>query len=389
VSARTGAATVARAVAVLIACALPGFLVGSVVLQIREDFELGSTALGVAFSVYWGAAAVASPVVSRLSERVGPRWALRVAGAIAAASCLAVAALADSALALVLLLALGGTSIACATPAANVLLLEGVPARRRALAFGLAQSALPAGLLLAGLAVPAVAEPLGWRVVFIGASVLALLAAAAAPGEAVRGGPPPAEVEAGLRPSLVPLVLVSAGISLGCGAVGALNAFLVAAGPDAGMSGATAAVLLAVGSGLSIGTRLAVAARADSGRGDALLTVAALLGGGGVGYALVATGALAPFVVGALLVLTLGWGWMGLFAFSIVSRYRAAPERATGIMQAGFFSGGVVGPTVFGWLVDAVGFGPAWLAAALGSLVAALVVWIGRGALAPEPAASP
>ena len=385
--ASTGAGAVARAVAVVCACALPGFLAGSLVLQIREDFALGSTALGVAFSVWWGAAAVASPVASRLSERVGPGWALRVAGGVAATSCLAVAALADSALMLVLLLTLGGTSIACATPAANVILLDGVPRRRRALAFGIAQSALPGGLLVAGVAVPFVAEPLGWRPVFLLAAGLALAAAAAAPMGRVSGGITLEErPRGGPRPSLVSLAVVAAGVSLGCGAVGALNAFLVAAAPDAGVSGATAALVLALGSGLSIVARLAVALRADRGRGDPLLTVAALLGAGGLGYALVAVGGAAPFLGGALLVLTLGWGWMGLFTFSIVSRYRAAPERATGIMQSGFFAGGVVGPTVFGVFADSWGFGPAWLAAAAGSLVAAAVVGVGRSALAPEPA---
>ena len=383
---RTGAGAVARAVAVVTACALPGFLVGSLVLQIRDDFPLGSTVLGIAFSVYWGAAALASPVVSRVSERLGPGRALRVAGGVAAACCLAVAALADSALALIVLLALGGTSIACATPAANVILLDGVSRRRRALAFGIAQSALPGGLLLAGVAVPVVAEPLGWRPVFVIAAALALIAAAAAPMGRVGADAGPVERSRGPAPSLVPLAFVAAGVSVGCGAVGALNAFLVAGGPEAGVSGATAALVLAVGSGLSIVVRLGVALRADRGHTDPLLTVAAMLGVGALGYVLVATDGAAPFLVGALLVLTLGWGWMGLFSFSIVSRYRAAPERATGIMQAGTFSGGVVGPMVFGAFVDTWGFGPSWLVAAAGSLAAALVVWIGRRALGPEPA---
>jgi energy-converting hydrogenase Eha subunit B len=66
-------------------------------------------------------------------------------------------------------------------------------------------------------------------------------------------------------------------------------------------------------------------------------------------------------------------------------RYAAAPERATGIMQTGFFMGGLVGPAIFGLLVDLAGFGPAWLGAGAGALVAALVVWLGCGLLAPEP----
>jgi len=42
---------------------------------------------------------------------------------------------------------------------------------------------------------------------------------------------------------------------------------------------------------------------------------------------------------------------------------------------------------IFGLLVDLWGFGPAWLGAGGGALVAALVVWLGCGFLAPEPAA--
>ena len=171
----------ARAVALLTACALPGFVTGSVVLEIREDFSLGPGALGISFSTFWGMSALASAPAGRVVEQLGPAWGMRLAGGIAAASSAAIAVWADSALGLTLLLAVGGTAISFATPAANTLLLAGVPEGRRALAFGIAQSSLPGGLLLAGIAVPAVAEPLGWRLVFLGAAVLALLAAAAAP----------------------------------------------------------------------------------------------------------------------------------------------------------------------------------------------------------------
>jgi MFS family permease len=376
---------VARAVALLTTCALPGFVTGSVVLEIREDFPLGPGALGIAFSTFWGMAALSSALAGRIAEWIGPAWAMRLAGGIAATSSAAIAAWADSALSLTLLLAVGGTAISCATPAANALLLAGVPERRRALAFGIAQSSLPGGLLLAGLAVPAVAEPLGWRVVFVVAAGLALLAAAAAPSPARTSASDPATPAGGRRPSLGWLAALSGAITLATGAVGAMNSFLVAAAPDVGLSGADAALVLALGSALSIVTRLVAGARADSGRGDALRTVAAMMAVGAAGFALVSTGSAVLFVVGSLLVLTVGWGWMGLFAFSILRRYRAAPERATGIMQTGFFAGGVVGPGVFGLLVDLGGFGPAWLGAGAGALVAAVVVWTGCGLLAPEP----
>jgi hypothetical protein len=102
---------VARAVALLTACALPGFVTGSVVLEIREDFPLGPGALGISFSTFWGMSALASAPAGRVVERLGPAWGMRLAGGIAAASSAAIAAWAGSALGLTLLLAVGGTAI--------------------------------------------------------------------------------------------------------------------------------------------------------------------------------------------------------------------------------------------------------------------------------------
>lgn len=51
---------VGRAVGVLAACYLPGFISAVAVDQIRDDFPVSSSALGVAFATYWGVAAVTS-----------------------------------------------------------------------------------------------------------------------------------------------------------------------------------------------------------------------------------------------------------------------------------------------------------------------------------------
>ena len=367
----------------LTACALPGFITGGVVLQMRADFALGETALGIAFSVYWGVAAVASAPAARLAERIGPRAAMRLGGAIAGVTCAAIALLVDSATPLVALLGVGGLSIACATPAVNTLILRSIPEGRKALAFGLAQSSLPGGLLLAGLGVPALSETLGWRVVFAAAALLALVAAIGAPRGTAGHDAARAAAAAAEDPGLRPLGLMVTGVSLGTGAVGALNAFLVAAAPAAGVSGSVAALTLALGSALSILTRIVAGLHADRRPGAALATVAALMACGAAGFGLVSTQAPAPFLVGALLVLALGWGWMGLFSFSVVNRYAKAPERATGVMQTGFFMGGVLGPVAFGVLVESGSFARAWLVAGAGALAAAIVVFAGRRLTAP------
>ena len=374
---------VAMAVGLVTACALPGFLSGSVVGQIREDFPLSEAVLGVAFSIYWGVAALASTPASKLVERIGATASMRLAGAIAAGSCAAIVLFVDSALPLIVMLAVGGLSMALATPGANALLVRAVPADRQALAFGLSQSSPPAGLLLAGIAVPTVAAPFGWRPVFAGAALLALLMAALvrAPADSA---PPAQTAQHRAPPDLRRLAVVMSGVTFGNAALGALNAFLVAAAPDAGVSGSAAAITLALGSAATIVLRIALGARADRRGSDALPTVVALLAVGVVGLALVITQSAWLFLGGALLVLVFGWGWMGLFTYAVVNRYADAPETATGVMQTGFFAGGVLGPVGFGLLVETGSFTVGWASAAIGMLVAAVSVHAGRRLLPPH-----
>jgi MFS family permease len=376
---------VGRAVALQTACAVPGFITGSVVVQLREDFPVSELALGVAFSIYWGVAAVASAPAAKLVERIGPGTAMRLAGVIAAASCAAIALFVGSMMALIGLLAVGGLSISLATPGVNALFVRSVPPDRRALPFGLSQSGPPAGLLLAGLAVPVVAEPAGWRAVFVGAAVLALAAAAVAPHGEAGTAPGAASAAPTTPPDLRPLAVVMLGVTLANGALGALNAFLVAAAPQAGVDPSTAAITLAVGSAITIAFRIGVGARTDRrGGGDPLPMVIGLLVTGAVGFALVATQQAVTFLSGALLVLIFGWGWMGLFTFAVVARYAASPETATGVMQTGFFAGGVLGPVGFGLLVQTGSFTLGWIVATVGALAAAGAVAAARRVLPPH-----
>ena len=375
---------VAMAVGLVTACALPGFLSGSTVAQIREDFPLGEAALGIAFSIYWGVAALASTPASKLVERIGAATSMRLAGAIAAGSCAAIVIFVDSALPLIAMLAAGGLSMALATPGANALLVRSVPPDRQALAFGLTQSGPPAGLLLAGIAVPTLAEPLGWRPVFAAAALVALLMACLVRAPAQEGASAAATQRGNPGSNLRRLALVMSGVTFGNASLGALNAFLVAAAPDAGVSGSAAAITLAVGSAATIVLRIALGERADRRGGDALPTVVALLAVGVVGFALVITQSGPLFLGGALLVLVLGWGWMGLFTYAIVTRYAHSPETATGVMQTGFFAGGVLGPVGFGLLVETGSFTLGWASATVAMLVAAASVQAARRLLPPH-----
>ena len=85
-----------------------------------------------------------------------------------------------------------------------------------------------------------------------------------------------------------------------------------------------------------------------------------------------------------MLVLVFGWGWMGLFTYAVVNRYAGLPEKATGVMQTGFFAGGVLGPVGFGLLVETGSFTIGWASATVGMLVAAVSVYVGRRLLPPH-----
>jgi Na+/melibiose symporter-like transporter len=164
------------------------------------------------------------------------------------------------------------------------------------------------------------------------------------------------------------------GVTLGYAALGAANAFLVAAAPSAGVSHGVAAITLSVGAGVSILLRIALGARADH-RGDDPLPIAALLlTGGAVGYVLLPVSEPVVFVLGAILVLTLGWAWIGLFGWAVVSRYAGSVESATGVLQTGAFAGGVLGPLAFGLTAQATSFATAWIAAGAAALGAAASV---------------
>lgn len=86
-------------------------------------------------------------------------------------------------------------------------------------------------------------------------------------------------------------------------------------------------------------------------------------------------------VIGTALAYGASWGWPGLFNYAIVRQSRAAPAAATGITQSGLFAGQLVGPPVFGSLVERASYELAWALFAVLLVVAAVLVRIGRARL--------
>ncbi len=62
-------------------------------------------------------------------------------------------------------------------------------------------------------------------------------------------------------------------------------------------------------------------------------------------------------------------GWPGLFNLAVVRQHPDAAATASGITQTGTYLGAVVGPVLFGALVERASYRAAWLSA--GALAAA------------------
>ena len=160
---------------------LPTFLVGALAVQIRGDLDFAESGLGLLSAVFFLVASVSSVGLGRVSERVGAVLALRVGAFSTAAILLAVAVLGRSYVVLLGLLTVAGVANALIQPAANLYLARAIPTSRLGFAFGVKQSAIPAGILLGGLAVPAIGLTVGWRWAFVAAAVFAVAAALALP----------------------------------------------------------------------------------------------------------------------------------------------------------------------------------------------------------------
>jgi MFS family permease len=210
------------------------------------------------------------------------------------------------------------------------------------------------------------------------AGVLVVIRAAVRPGPTIsRPTAGPAELD---RPPWPPLLLAGLGITFASAAANFLGAFIASWGYEVGLSASTAGLLMAAGSAGSIAVRVLSGHRADGRQGRNLPVVAAQMYAGAACLAGVAVASEVTVLVFGFLAFAVGWAWPGLLLFAVARVGRDTPARASGVVQAGAFTGGALGPMGFGALAGQVGFQPTWLLAA-GCFVAAgtLVLLARRG----------
>lgn len=381
---------VSLAMTLTVVCTMPLWLLGALSVQMRADLGYSLVALGGAVAIQrFGGAALSMPL-GRLADRLGPIPAMRAAAVLAAVAAFGVALLARNYAILASFLLVSGASNALGQTAANLALVRAVPAERQGTAFGIKQSALPTGSMIAGLTVPVLALTIGWRWAYVLAGVLSLVVLVSVPrGRTERYRRPEGIVNRAYGRG--PLLILAIGLFFGMSAATGLTTFIVEAATEAGIRPAHAGLLLTFGSVCSIATRLVAGRLADRRGGRHLITVARMQLTGMVGLAAIAAGHPILILFGALVAFSFAWGFNGVFWFAIVRLSPATPGAVSGTVMPGGMLGGVGGPLLFGWVVETFGFAAAWLTAAGWALTAGLLMLVGRRALTASlaPVAGP
>ncbi|WP_276945280.1 MFS transporter [Ferrimicrobium acidiphilum] len=361
---------------------LPAFLTGALAVVIRHHLDLTTTQLGLLVSTFFAAAIPFSLLIGPRVKLLGVERLMRIAVASTVLSLLTIALLDSTFLSILVSLILAGAANGVMQPTVNQFLVGRIKLKGQGLAFGIKQAAVPLATLLAGLAVPLVALTIGWRYGYLGAAIFGIVTFVAIPttnkGSTEQGDRTATKVVLG------PLIILAMGMAFGAGAANAMGAFLVSSNVHSGFSPGTAGYLAAIGSASSFITRIMSGFFADRRRGNHLTVVAAMLMIGAVGYLLLSLCNPELVVFAGVLAYAAGWGWNGVFNFAITKTHPGSIAHATGITQAGLYCGSLLGPSLFGVLVDHYSFAVAWQVNAVFAVIGAIAMWIGRRALRAE-----
>lgn len=142
---------------------------------IKDDLKLSAFAVGIVVTSLNVGRFVGSVPAGQLSDRLGERRVL-IASGVGLSVFAMIGALSSYHLLLVALICAGVFSGA-ATPAGSRMVLVAFPRERRGLPMGIRQAAIPLGALVASVALPLLADRVGWRWTLAGATVVPILGA--------------------------------------------------------------------------------------------------------------------------------------------------------------------------------------------------------------------
>lgn len=353
------------------------FLVGAAFFQIGPEFGLRPLHLGILTAAFFLTAAVTSTPLGRWVQRVGWQktmvWNMRITALVLGA----VPVVARGAWSLGGLLIAAAMIYGASNPAANQALADHSDPSRQATIFGAKHAGIPASTLLAGLAVPLVVERYGWRWSFVVAGVLALMVSFLVPRGPQAAGKGPAAARSTEHPrttSTRDLVFLAVGSSFATWGAIALGTYLVTATVAIGFTASAAGLLQFVGSAVSILARVLAGVITDrvGGRGFGGIVVLASIGA--VAFLALSQATGSAYLILVVVAFATGWGWPGLMTYTVVRANRASVASASSITQAGVFVGAGAVPILMGVVIERWSFSGAWITAAVGLVIAAVVV---------------
>ncbi len=353
-----------------------------------DAFRLTRAQVGFLLPALYVGAVAMSLSAGWLTDRLGVRPTLAL-GQLVTGAMVAVAALSGTVSALLACLVFAGFGFSVLNPASGKAVVTWFPPQERGLAMGVKQTGLTLGGIAAALVLPPIALAFGWRAALATAGAASLVSAtlvalvyrdpAGARGVTASAAPRLSEALAFLRrPGVV--VVFASGLVLSVGQASLLAFLVLYAKETFAVSAVEAARLLALAQLGGTASRLGwgfVSDRFLGGRRRPGVVVCALVTA--AAYGVLAVGNLVPFGLVAPLMLVAGagaFGWVGLY-FALMAELGGARYAGllTGIAVAFAWGGMLVGPPLFGLVLQAAGdYRLAWLGLAGAALAVALAL---------------
>jgi len=360
-----------------------GYSFGAFFESITAEFDAGSGATALVFSITISLSFALAPFTGSLADRFGPRPVL-LAGAVALTGGLLITSQANSIVMAYAAYGLGvGVAIACGY-VPMVALVGGWFVERRALALGMSVAGIGLGTLLGSPLSAALIEATSWRTTFViygigGGVLMCLVAVVARPG-------PAAQPSAGLR-SFRELMAIGDFATLYasslCVTFGLFVpfVFLASYAEDRGADPVAAASLVGLIGGASVVGRLGLGSLADRVGTVRLYRVSFVMIAAGHVVWLLAGDRFWMLVVYAIV---LGVGYGGFIAISpAVVALRFGLEGIGGVLGTLYTSaavGSLAGPPLAGLLIDSAGY----RTAIAGAVVMSVAGWSALLRLSPD-----
>jgi MFS family permease len=351
---------------------------GIIAVVLIEDLEISRAQLGIVFAVNTIGAAVLSPFVGRLTDRIGGRRALVIVSVASGIAFLTLGA-APSLGVLMVGSLIGAVGQAGANPATNKLIAEDLPAGSQGVVTGIKQSGVQAFVLVGGMIAPSVALIWGRLSAYVVFAVFAFLLAVFAVWFLPRSAAsePPNHGQAGVRLPSAIWWIAGYGFLLGFSgsttvlyalfAIESLGQSIVIGGAVTAVVGLTAMparILWARHAELHDAYRSSLVIIAILAVGSSILLIVSETGPWWLIWVAAAMTGIGPS----------SWNSVGMLGLIVFAGPEAA-GRASGIVLSGFLVGLGVGPPLFGWMVDTSGtYTAVWSASIVAALLALVSV---------------